>query len=136
MGTRWFVAQVGRTQWPNVRERAIQGSLVTVEPGKKRRMWFDAPDALVPTPAGEEPRRRLRAVVLGERQPDAREAVLAGLAASCDLVSIHVPKEQRKAATRRAEELGTAGDVPEHVSEAIKATQNAAAGATLSAQGH
>jgi hypothetical protein len=87
-------------------------------------------------PAGEEPRQRLRALAIGEARPASpRDALLAGLAASCDLVKLHVPKDVRKEATKRAEALADESEIPEHVRDAIKGAQAATASATLGAQG-
>ena len=131
----WFVTNVGRVQWPKIRERVIASGLVTVQAGKKRKLWMDGPETLHPTPAGEEPRARLRALLLGQAQPDPRGAVLAGLAAACDLVKLHVPKDERKAAEQRAEATADATGIPEHVRDAIRGAQNATAAAMRVAQG-
>ena len=125
----WFVANVGKVQTPKVHERVIAAGLATLEKGEKRRLFGSRPDWLKPTPAGEEPRRRLRAVLLGECEPDERDAVLAGLAAACDLVKLHVPDDQRAAATRRAEALARGEGIPEHVRTAIRGSQRATAAA-------
>jgi Golgi phosphoprotein 3 (GPP34) len=130
----WFIVNLGVQLSPKVHERVVAHGLVTLEKGDRRRQWFDKPDWYRLTPAGEEPRRRLRALLLGEREPDARDAVLAGLAWACDLVKIHVAPEQRKAATERAQTLTDDAAIPGHVKEAIKGAQSATATATLGAQ--
>jgi Golgi phosphoprotein 3 len=123
----WFIANVGKVQTPKVHQRLIAGGLATLEKGEKRRLLGSKPDRLKPTPAGEEPRARLRAVLLGEAEPDARDAVLAGLAAACDIVKLHVPDDQRAAATQRAEALAQGEAIPEHVRTAIRGSQRATA---------
>ena len=129
----WFVANVGRVQLPKVHERVLAAGLATLEKGEKRRMWLNKPDWLRVTPAGEEPRQRLRAVLLGEREPDARDAVLAGLAAACDLIALHVPDERRKEAEQRAAGLLEADAIAPHVRDAIRGSQRATADAVIGA---
>lgn len=123
----WFVSNVGRVQMPKVHARVIAAGLATLEKGEKRRLLGSKPDWLKPTPAGEEPRARLRAVLLGEREPDERDAVLAGLAAACDVVKLRVPGDQRDAATRRAEALAQGDALPGQVSDAIRGSRHAVA---------
>jgi Golgi phosphoprotein 3 (GPP34) len=120
---------------PRIHDRLVDGGLVTVEAGG--RSWLVVvrkPDRMRPTPAGEEPRRRLREVLLVEREPDLRTAVLAGLASACGLVQLHVPRDARRAANERAATLAEREAVPEAVKAAIEAAQRATASATLSAQ--
>ena len=123
----WFVANVGRAQLPKVHARVVESGLATLEKGEKRRLIGTKPDWLKPTAAGEEERRRMRAVLLGDAEPDEREALLAGLAAACDLVRLHVPKERRDEATRRAESLAAGEALPEHVRDAIRGSRAAVA---------
>jgi hypothetical protein len=60
--------------------------------------------------------------------------VLAGLASVCDLVKLHVPREERKAADERASTLAEGNAVPEAVRTAVKRAQRATASAVLGAQ--
>jgi hypothetical protein len=131
-----WLGRVGMQVSPRIHDRLVAGGLVTVEAGG--RSWLIVvrkPDRMRPTPAGEEPRRRLREVLLGERDPDARSAVLAGLASACGLVKLHVPRDARRAANERAAALAEGQAVPDAVGEAIEAAQRATASATLAAQG-
>ena len=67
-----WINQVGVRASPRVHQALVDGGLVTIEQGE--RSWMVVvrkPDRYVITEAGEEPRARLRAVLLGEREPDA-----------------------------------------------------------------
>jgi hypothetical protein len=130
----WFVSGAGQVASPKLHARIVADGLVVKHKGDARRFWVDKPDWYEITPAGEEPRRRLTALLLGQREPDARDALLASLTAACDLVKLHVPKEARKEAKARAEAFGQGEGVPEHVRDAIRGAQAATASATLGAQ--
>ena len=134
-GPIWWVSRVGRASSERVRERVVADGLATLEPGGRSWMYFvRKPDRLKLTPAGEEPRRRLQAVLLGRQQPDPRTAVLGTLASVCKLIRHHVPRSERKAAEERAAAFSAGDAVPEGVREAIKGAENATASATLGAQ--
>jgi hypothetical protein len=60
--------------------------------------------------------------------------VLAGLASVCDLVKLHVSREERKAADQRAATLAEGDAVPEAVRTAVERAQRATASAVLGAQ--
>jgi golgi phosphoprotein 3 len=131
----WLV-RVGVETSPRVHDRLVAAGLITIEPGG--RSWLIVvrkPDRMRLTPTGEEPRRRLREVLLGEREADPRTAVLAGLVSACGLVKLQVPKYSRRAAEARAAAFAEGEAVPGAVSEAIAAAQRATASTTLGAQG-
>jgi hypothetical protein len=130
-----WLSRVGMQASPRVHDSLLGAGLVTVEAGDRSWMLVvRKPDRIRPTPAGEEPRRRLREVLLGERDPDPRTAVLAGLASACDLVKLHVPRDARREANERAAALAEGQAMPDAVGEAIEAAQRATASAILGAQ--
>jgi golgi phosphoprotein 3 len=131
---RW-IGSIGVHVTRRVHDRVIAEGLATqVQGGRSWMVVVRKPDRDELTPAGEEPRRRLRAVLLGDEAPDARTAMLAGLASVCDLVKLHVPREERKAADERATTLAEGDAVPEAVRTAVKRAQSATASAVLGAQ--
>jgi golgi phosphoprotein 3 len=132
---RW-IGLTGVQVTPRVHDRVIAEGLATqVQGGRSWMAVVRKPDRSELTPAGEEHQRRLRAVLVGDEAPDARTAVLAGLAAACDLVKLLVPREERKAADERAANLADGDAVPATVRTAVKRAQRATASAVLGAQG-
>ena len=65
-------------------------------------------------------RSRLRAVLLGEREPATSDALLLGLLVPLDLVGSLVDKDQRRAAKKRAKEIADGGIVGTAVSNAVR----------------
>lgn len=128
-----FVGHLGRLT-PKVIARLEGSGAVVRHKGDKRRFWVDKPDWFELTDAGEQPRRRLRSLLLGEQAPDGRDAVLVGLVDACDLIKLHVSAEKRKLAEARAKEIAEHAAFDDHVRDAIKAAQNATASAVLAAQ--
>jgi hypothetical protein len=117
-----------------VHDRVIAEGLATqVQGGRSWVYVVRNPDRYELTPAGKEPRRRLRAALWAMRRPT-RAAVLAGLASVCDLVKLHVSREERKAADQRAATLAEGDAVPEAVRTAVERAQRATASAVLGAQ--
>jgi hypothetical protein len=130
-----LLARVGMQASPRIHDRLLAAGLVSVETGG--RAWLVVvrqPDRLRPTAAGEEPRRRVRELLLGERDPDPRTVALAGLVSVSGLVKLLVDEPARRDAERRASELARGEALPEAVSAAIEAAQRATATATLGAQ--
>jgi Golgi phosphoprotein 3 (GPP34) len=78
-------------------------------------------------------RARLHAVLLDGAEPDAHTALLLGLLAPLDLIGGLVPREHRKAAKQRADELAARGPVGSAVARAQKAAQAAVIAATVTA---
>lgn len=80
--------------------------------------------------ADPEPERRLRerlsAVLLGEREPDQRSAALVALLKSINLLTELVPRELRKEADRRADDLLEPGSVGSAAERSMRDTQVAA----------
>ena len=72
-----------------------------------------------------ELRERLRAVLLSERQPTPEDAMLIGLLRPYDLPEQLVPKERRKDAKRRAEEVAEGGTAAKAVAGALQEIQGA-----------
>ena len=135
LGSSGLLARVGMRASPRIQERLVAAGVLTVEPGG--RSWIVVvrkPDRLRLTPAGEEPRQRLRAALLGEREPDPRSAVLATLASACGLVDLHVPRDARRAAAQRVAGFAADDALPDAVADSIEAAERATAGAVLGAQ--
>jgi hypothetical protein len=129
-----WINRVGVAASQRVHDGLVQKGLVTVERGG--RGWLlvvRKSDRYRITPAGEEPRRRLRAVLAGETGPDARTAVLAGLVSVCGVVDRLVEGGARATARARAAELAADQAVCESVRAAIEAAGSATASAALSA---
>jgi hypothetical protein len=129
----WFIPAVGKDRLPKVRERLIETGAVTVEKGEKRKLWMAKPDRLVPTPAGEEPRARVRAVLRGEAEATDREAALVGLVSACGLVKALVG-DGSKEAEARAADIAAAAPMSADVRESIRLAQSAVAGSVTAAQ--
>lgn len=87
-----WLSGVGVQILPRVHDRVLAEGLATRVPGGRSWMYFvRKPDHLELTATGEDARQGLRAVLLGNEAPDARTAVLAGLAWACDLVELMSP---------------------------------------------
>jgi hypothetical protein len=134
---RWWVEHLPRRLkpfLPRLAERLVQAGVLTEQQHKLLGLFSAAP----PFPERdhvpeEEVAERLRAVLVGERLPEADDAVLAGLAGAVGLVETVVNKDDRKQAQRRAEELGEGNEVGEAARQAIKATQEAIIAASVAA---
>jgi hypothetical protein len=129
------VVGIGINASPRIHERIVAAGLVEVEAGGRSLIGLRKPGLLRPTAAGEEPRRRLRAAVLGELEPDERTAALVVLANECDVLKACVERSERRDAQRRAAEIGELGAIFAGVRAAIEGARRAAAGAIVSAQG-
>ena len=68
-------------------------------------------------------RDRLVGILVAGADPDRRSALLLGLVRPAGLVGELVPREQRKAATRRAEEVAESGLVGTAVDRAVRDIQ-------------
>lgn len=84
-----------------------------------------------------EPERRLRAslseVLLGERSPSDREAMLIALLHPYDLIKVLVPKDSRKDAKKRAKEIAKREVIGAAVGDAVRDVQIATSAAILGA---
>lgn len=80
-----------------------------------------------------ELRARLRAVLVDGADPDAHSALLLGLLGPLELVGGLVPREDRKAAKARAQELADQTSVSAAVADAQQAVVAAVIGATVAA---
>jgi Golgi phosphoprotein 3 GPP34 len=78
-------------------------------------------------------RARLRAVLVDGAEPDQRTALLLGLLRPLHMVRGLVPKEARKAAEARAEEVARPGSVGGAVGDALEAAQTAVLVASIAA---
>jgi hypothetical protein len=76
-------------------------------------------------------RSRLRGVLLGDREPAERDALLLGLLVPLDLVGGLVEKDQRRAAGKRAKEIAEGGVAGTAVSDAVREIQAAVMVAVL-----
>ena len=80
-----------------------------------------------------ELRERLRAVLLGQREPTAAEAMLVALLVPYDLAGRLVDREDRKEARRRAKELADGGAAAKAVDDTLKGIQAAVIASTVAA---
>jgi hypothetical protein len=78
-------------------------------------------------------RERLRAVLQTERQPTPQDAMLVGLLRPYDLVRKLVPKDRRKDAERRADEIAEGGAAAKAVDDTLKGIQAAVMAGTTAA---
>ncbi len=133
-GPRWWVDHLPGRMKPFLRRlagRLIENGVLTQDQHKVLGMFATtrlperdhAPEA--------EVRERLRAVLVGDIQPDTQDAILAGLLAALNLVGAVVDSDQRKQAHRRAQELGHGNEMGDAVGQAIKAAQDAVMAATI-----
>jgi hypothetical protein len=83
--------------------------------------------------AEAELRERLRAVLVTERQPTPQDAMLVALLRPYDLVKRMVPKDRRKDAKRRADEIAEGGDAAKAVDDTLKGIQAAVMASTTAA---
>jgi plasmid stability protein len=134
---RWWVDHLPRRLkpfLPRLADRLVQAGVLTERHHKLLGLFSAAPRFPERDHAPEaEVRERLRAVLVGERDPEADDAVLAGLAGAAGLVESVVCKEHRKQAQQRAEELGKGNELGEAVRQAIKATHEAILAAAVTA---
>ena len=72
-----------------------------------------------------ELRERLRAILVGERQPTPEDAMLIALLRPYDMPERLVPKDRRKDAKRRAEEVADGGVAAAAVKDALQQIQGA-----------
>lgn len=80
-----------------------------------------------------ELRERLRAVLLGERQPTPQDAMLIALLIPYDQVKRLVPRDRRKDAQRRAKEVAEGGAAAKAVDDTLKGIQAAVIASTTAA---
>ena len=78
-------------------------------------------------------RERLRAVLVTERQPTPRDAMLVALLIPYDLVKKLVPRERRKDAQQRAKDIAEGGAAAKAVDDTIKGIQAAVIASTTAA---
>jgi hypothetical protein len=122
--TTHVVSGLGQGQHRRVIEQTVADGLAVTHPGEKRRLFpgHKAPYNL-PTEAGEEPRRRARELLLGQRAPDVRTALLVTLLDACGFYDGVVTKAERREAKQRVRALGESDGVPEAVKKAISQVQ-------------
>jgi Golgi phosphoprotein 3 (GPP34) len=80
-----------------------------------------------------ELRERLRAILLTERQPTPQDAMLIALLIPYDHVGQLVPRDRRKDAKRRAQDVADGGAAAEAVDDALKGIQAAVIASTTAA---
>ena len=118
---KYAVSGVGQVQTGRVMEKTLEDGLCAEHAGEKRRLLPGSKPAFkLATPAGEEPRARAREALLGQREPDARTAVLVTLVEACGLVDGLVSRDERKAARERAREIANGEGVSEVVRGVIR----------------
>ena len=114
-------------------ERLVEHGVLTEE---RRKLIGLFPTTRFPE-ADPEPERdlreRLRAVLVTERQPTPRDAMLVALLMPYDLVKKLVPRERRKDAQRRAKDIAEGGAAAKAVDDTIKGIQAAVIASTTAA---
>lgn len=123
-----WLTRLGKDLKP-LKDRVLQ---TLVERGilakEERRVLGVFPDNRYPQ-VNPEPERALRerlaAVVLGERAPTERDALLIALLRPYDLVKRLVPRDRRREANRRAKELADQGIAGKAVEKAVQEVQAA-----------
>jgi hypothetical protein len=130
-----WIAGVGVGASPHVHDSLIAKGLVSAdEDGPSWRYLVRRPEHYVISDPGFEPSRRVQAVLTGEREPDPRTTVLAGLASVCGLLDALVPAEVRDFADVRAAALIDSGSIPASIHAAVESTLAATAAAAVSTQ--
>lgn len=89
--------------------------------------------AVLPQARHDELVAGVRAVLLGEREPDERFGALAALVGAARLVPLVVPKGRRREATKRAKTLAEGAWASEAVRAAVKAAEDAMTVAVVAA---
>jgi Golgi phosphoprotein 3 GPP34 len=114
-------------------ERLVEHGVLTEE---RRKLLGLFPSTRFPA-ADPEPERalreRLRAVLLGERQPTPEDAMLIALLIPYDLPKQLVPRDRRGDAKRRAEDVAEGGAAAKAVDDTIKGIQAAVIASTTAA---
>jgi hypothetical protein len=130
-----WIAGVGVGASPHVHHSLIAKGLVSIDAdGPSWQSLVRRPEHYLISEAGLEPGRRVQALLTGEREPDARGAVLAGLASVCGLVDGLVPAESLDVARVRAASLIDRCSMRSSIHEAVESTLAATATAALSTQ--
>lgn len=80
---------------------------------------------VLPSAGRDELVAGVRAVLLGEREPDERLGALAALVGAADLARHLVPRDRRREATKRAKTLTEGAWASEGVRAAVKASEEA-----------
>jgi len=125
---RWWVDHLpGRMKpfLPRLSGRLVECGVLTLEHHKVLGVFSTTRMPERDRAPEEELHDRLRAVLVGERDPDEADSILAGLVAALDLIGTVVAKDQRKDAARRAKELAKGNELGDTVGQAIKAAQDA-----------
>ena len=98
-----------------------------VEAKKDKLLGMISRERLELTPAGEEVRAGIRPVLLGESQPEARQAALVSLLAVAKAAGRQVPSGARKEAEARAEEIAAGDTAGTEIAEAVRSVKVTAA---------
>ena len=129
-----WVAQIAGELKP-LRERSAEALVSRGVLGEETRRRFGLVRRTRYPERDPEPERRLRAalaeVLLAEREPEDREAMLIALLANYDVVKELVPKERRRAAKERAREITERAPLAAAIADAVRdahAAYTAAAG--------
>ncbi len=127
------VARLGRKLPRTVYEALVADGLVE---DRSTRTWCIVPSRRytpLPQARRDELASGVRAVLLGEREPDERHATLGALLVASRQTRLVVPKGRRKEAEKRAKTLTDGAWASEGVRAAINATENAMMVAVLAA---
>lgn len=127
------VARLGKRLPNAVHESLAADGLVEARPHKVLGLFPTTRYAVLPQAGRDELVAGVRAVLLGEREPDERLGALAALVGAARLAKLVVPKERRKEAEKRARTLADGEWASEAVRAAVKASEDAMMVAVMAA---
>jgi golgi phosphoprotein 3 len=132
-----WVKDFGNGRVKRLRERLesrlVERGVLRLEEGRYLRVftWHHYPT--VDGAPEAQTREKLRAVLLGDENPDARTATLISLVKACRLLDRLFPKEERKRAAQRAKQIADGEIAGDAVSKAVEEAAAAAAATTMAA---
>jgi len=134
------VTRLGKRLPTAVAQALTTAGLLEARPAKVLGLFPTIRFAALPQARRDELVAGVRAVLLGEREPDERFGTLAALLGAGRQVKLVVPKERRKEAEKRAKTLTEGQWASEAVRAAVKASEDAVmiavmAATTMSAAG-
>jgi hypothetical protein len=127
------VARLGKKLPKAVYASLVADGLVEARPHRILGVVPSTRYAALPQARRDDLVAGVRAVLLGEREPDERSGALGALVGAARLVHLVVPKGRRKEATKRAKTLAEGDWASEAVRAAVKAAEDAMTVAVVAA---
>jgi hypothetical protein len=127
------VTRLGKKLPKTVPAALAADGLVEARPHKVLGLFPTTRYAALPQARREELVAGVRAVLLGEREPDERLGAVGALVGAARLVKLVVPKDRRREATKRAKTLAEGAWASEAVRAAVKASEEAMTIAVMAA---